>query len=115
MSAAFHEVRSWDIPDSPTRVAPPDYSDAEPDFLELSRSRQLDIIERVSRVDPFYRQVMEDFWLDLPPEKLRKLMGLAADSCVTDSGLGDEFREMLIEYFAQVAAVRGDELTEFMP
>lgn len=112
MNAILH---SWSIPDSPERVAPPDYSDAEPDFLELSRRRQLDTIERVSRADPFYRQVMADFWLDLPPEKLRKLMGLAADSCVTDSGLGDEFREMLIEYFAQVAAVRGDELTEFMP
>ena len=109
-AAAFAEVA-----DSPERTAPPDEGDARADFLDLPRRRQLDCIERACRVSAFYRGVMADFLLDVSEDKWKRFLGIAIDSCATETGVGDEFREILVSYFATVAGLHGDDLAEFLP
>lgn len=94
--------------DDPGRVAPPEYA-AAPAFEDLPRCRQLDIAETICRRPSYHSALIEalpesdgyDGWLDA-----------TIDLNVSDAEIGRRARQLILDYLARVAAVRGDECAE---
>lgn len=96
---------AYGAPDSPERTAPPD-EHGRP-FSELPSREQLDLLGRLSDRSAYWREIFQEAL----GESLQ-IIAAAFDPDCTDADLGRRLRERLVGYAEQVAARRGDELTE---
>lgn len=94
--------------DDPARVAPPEYGPERPSFESLPRSQQLEITQRVCE-----RRAYQSALGDALPESdgYDRLLKLALDGSRSDADVGHRVRAMILDYLADVAAFRGDDLT----
>ena len=99
---------AYGIPDSPQRTAPP--SDDGRAFGELPEREQLDILGNLAGRSSYWRDVLQEALAE--SDRVPALIQAALDPTSTPAHLATFLREVLIGYAEDVAAHRGDELTE---